>query len=90
METLSAKKKKKKEFCVFIITNQQKSGNENLKKKIKFFGNYGMLKVALFDIFTLLFYLIYLYLEIYISILSEFITFVYFSICIQHPFISIA
>ena len=28
VETFSAKR----EFCVFIITNQQKSGNENLKK----------------------------------------------------------
>ena len=44
---------------------------------------YGMLHVALFDIFTLLFYLIYLYL-------SECITIVYFSICSQYPFISIA
>ena len=51
---------------------------------------YGMLNVALFDIFTLLFYLIYLYLKIYISILSGFSTIVYFSICIQYPFISIA
>ena len=33
VETFSAKK----EICVFIITNQLKSGNENLKKQ--FFGN---------------------------------------------------
>ena len=49
-----------------------------------------MLNVALFDIFTLLFCLLYLYLKIYISILSEFITIVYFSIYIQYPFMSIA
>ena len=46
-----------------------------------------MLNVAVFDIFTLLFYFIYLYLKICISILPEFFTIVYFSICIQYPFL---
>ena len=73
------------------MRRESSCGKPNIKYLIlQFSVEYGILNVALFDIFTLLFYLIYLYLKIYISILSEFITIVYFSICIQYPFISIA
>ena len=50
---------------------------------------YGVLNVALFDIFTLLFCLIYLYLKKYIFYSVSVYYHVYFSICMQYPFFSI-